>query len=109
MALSTDLEPVHIMPLQSARPHRWFLLLLALSLLLFWAPLTSLARLTSHDERYDYVTLIPMISAVLIFLGRQGIFLASRSCPRVGIPLLLVGITLHGIVRAASSSLGSGA
>ena len=94
---------------QSARPHQWFLLLLALSLVLFWAPLTGLARLAFRDERCSYVVLIPWISAVLVYLARHRIFLESRPCPRVGIPLLLVGITLYCIVRAGSSSLGQGA
>jgi exosortase len=96
-------------PVQSARQHRWFLLLLALSLVVFWAPLTSLARLASNDDRYSYVALIPLISAVLVYLSRQKIFLVSRPCPTVGIPLLVVGITLYGIVRAGSSSLGQSA
>lgn len=94
---------------QSARPHQWFLLLLALSLVLFWVPLTSLARLALHDERCSYVVLIPWISAVLVYLARHRIFLESRPCPRVGIPLLLVGITLYCIVRAGSSYFGQGA
>jgi exosortase len=95
-------------PGQSARLHQWFLLWLALSLVLFWAPLTGLTKLVAQDERYSYVALIPLISACLVYLARQKIFLESRPCPRVGIPLLLIAITLYYILRAGSSSFGQG-
>ena len=97
------------MPVHLARQHLWFLLWLALSLALFVAPLTGLVRLASHDDRYSYVALIPLISAYLVYLSRHKIFLESRPCLRVGISLLLVAIVLYGIVRVHSSSLGQSA
>jgi len=65
-----------------------------LSLVLFRHPLSDLVSVSFHDERSSHILLIPFISAFLIFLHRKRIFHAPRYCPSVGIPLLLIALTL---------------
>ena len=79
---------------QDARRHVTFFVPWVLSLFLFGAPLRALVSLALQDERYSHVLLVPFISACIIWLQKERILLNSRYCPRVGIPLLLVGITL---------------
>jgi exosortase len=64
------------------------------SLILFRQPLSTLASLSFHDENSSHILLIPLISALLIFLKRKRVFRAPRNCPSVGVPLLLIAAAL---------------
>lgn len=75
-------------------PHTYAIIFWFLSLLLFREPLTSLARLSFHDELASHVLLIPLISAFLIWLERKQIFRSPRYCPSAGVPLLLLAAVL---------------
>lgn len=80
----------------AARPaaHAYALTFGLLSLVLFWRPLSALAILSFHDERFSHVLLIPLISALLIVLRRTRIFRAPRYCPYIGVPLLFLAVVL---------------
>jgi hypothetical protein len=64
-----------------------FLLLLAFTAVAFRAPLAVLIKLSLNDERYSYVSLIPVITLGLVLLRRKAIFLKAQYCPAVGVPL----------------------
>jgi len=88
-----------------ARQNRRFLLLWAVTLILFFLPLRHLASLSLHDESYTHIILIPLISLALIYLERASIFRESWYCRSVGMLLLLPGILLSCIAEARSFSL----
>ena len=72
----------------------WFLLLLAVTAVAFRAPVAALIKLSLNDERYSYVSLIPVITLGLVLLRRKAIFLKTQYCPAVGIPLMALGTAL---------------
>lgn len=78
----------------TARVARYWALL-GLSALLFAPSLYELAILAIQDDRYSYTIFIPFISASLIWLGRLRIFSQASPCPRMGIPLLAIGVLLY--------------
>jgi exosortase len=77
----------------------WFLFFCILSVVLFGPALGNLVNLSFHDERYSHIILIPLISGSLVYLQKRRIFVESRYCPSVGMPLFLVGIILYGFVK----------
>jgi exosortase len=93
---TAELEQVSTRPVSPnlARRHAWFCILFVLPLSLFWGPLSALASLSIHDERYSHIGLIPLITFGLIYVERKRIFLASHSGSRRGIPAILLGIAL---------------
>ena len=71
---------------------------LALSLLcviVFRAPLGALGNLALHDDRYNYIALVPAISISLLVLERRRIFALPRYCPAIGLPLMLLGALVY--------------
>jgi exosortase len=82
--------------------HMQFFLLWVLSLLPFWGTLKTLFALSQSDDRYTHTILMPLISFGLIWLDRKIIFPETRFCPRVGIPLLVLGGVVYGAVTGLS-------
>lgn len=74
--------------------HVGFLALSIVSLIMFRASLVDLVKLSLHDERYSYLILAPFVSAFLIWLNRERIFVESHSGLALGIPILAVGIAI---------------
>lgn len=72
----------------------WFLLFLAVTAVAFRSPLTALIKLSLNDERYSYVSLIPVITLGLVLLRRKAIFFAPQYCPAFGIPLMALSTLL---------------
>src|SRR5689334_5080928 len=70
-----------------------------LSLVLLWQPLQQLAMLAWKDENSSHIVLIPLVSAVLIYLRRKHIFRQSSQCPSIGLPLLLMGLVFWGLFQ----------
>jgi exosortase len=72
----------------SRLPLGWMLALAAVSVALFWPALQELRALSLSDDRYAYLLLIPLNSAVVLYLDRQRIFsgtAAGRSAQAVGL------------------------
>jgi len=88
----------------SRTAHTFAVVFWLLSLALFRRPLSSLASLSLQDENSSHILLIPLISAVILYLQRKRIFEASRFCPFFGIPLILLPIVWYSI-RAPLSSM----
>ena len=81
-----------------------FAVLCLLAILLLWAPLKALVGLSLQDERYTYILLVPIMSAAFIYLEKERIFGDSRYCPRVGVPLLFLGLFVFSLSRTRLSS-----
>jgi len=90
---------------QSRTWKRWvaFLLFWASSLIPFYGTLRALITLSLRDDRYTYIVVIPLISAVLIYLGRDRISRESRTCYPVALPALLFGLALFWIAEKQST------
>jgi exosortase len=79
--------------------HTYAIAFWLLTLVVFRQPLASLASLSFHDERSSHVLLIPVMSAILVFLERKQVFQVARFCPKIGFPLLLLAAVLwYGLV-----------
>ena len=72
----------------------WFLIAWLASLVAFWGLLTRMAVLALEDERYTHIAVVPVISALFIWMRRERLFRVSRYSPERGIPLLLAGFCL---------------
>src|SRR4030095_583640 len=51
-----------------------FVLLVGLTLVAFWTPLSMLIRLSFRKEEYSHILLLPLVSAALLVLERRRIF-----------------------------------
>ena len=83
--------------------HACFLLLGALSLILLWAPLTMLVKLSLQDERYSHILIVPLISLAFLYVERKKIFFGLHFSPLQSAPLLALGIIAFSIAGASSS------
>jgi len=81
------------------------LLLILLSLILFEKTFVSLLNLALQSERYTHIILIPVISLCLIFWDRRSIFRKTSYCPRIGLPLIILGIVSYYSAATAGSPL----
>lgn len=97
--------PVKWFPSRSA--HTYAITFWLLSLVALRQPLSSLASLSFHDERSSHILLVPLISTLLLYLERKHIFRATRYCPKVGLPLLLLALVLWYVILPHLSSLGT--
>jgi exosortase len=80
-----------------------FAALCALVIVTLWTPLNSLIWMSLQDERYTHILVVPVISGAFLFLERERIFLDSRYCPAVGIPLMLFGLLMVLVSRIRPS------
>jgi exosortase len=87
--------------------HICFVLVWALSLVIFHVPLSQLLYLSSHDEKYSHLLLIPLISAWLVYFERGRIFLQVKYCLAVAAPGLLAGVTLHYFAERGALAAGA--
>ena len=88
-------------PSNSASPRLWFFSLCILAILLACVPLTEVARLALHDERYTPILAVPIITLGLIWLDRAAIFRESHPCLSAGLPLLFGGLVLLALNTAS--------
>jgi len=80
------------------RVHPWPFIFFLASVALFWAPLHQLASLSLNDQRYTHIILIPVISAVVMYLERRKIFSRMVFRPGVGLPFLSASLMLYGLL-----------
>jgi exosortase len=76
-----------------------FVLLVFLSLLLFWNPVRTLIQYSLEHEHYSHIVLIPFVTMGLICLERKTIFSTVRSSYGLGAALLLGGGVLYGFAQ----------
>jgi exosortase len=85
----------------------WFALFSILSLLLFGRYLHAFLTLSLRDARYSHVILIPIMSAVLIYLNRRRVFTRPQYCLTKSLLFLAVGVALYYVVQTRLSTLNS--
>lgn len=86
-------------PMSARRLPHWLSSILGLaSIMLFWRPLQQLLSLSLNDQRYTHIILVPVISAVVMYLERRRIFSRTAFCPRVGLPFLAASLAMYGLV-----------
>lgn len=83
-----DLSALRLLPWQRLLG---YVLFLGVTLIIFWRPLETLARLALDDQRHTHVLLMPMIAIGLIGLTWRRVFENYRSDPWLGTALLLIG------------------
>ncbi len=76
-----------------------FLVLLAIGAALSSSAVMSLMVVSSTDEIYSHIPLIPLVSLYFLFLGRQGIFSEIRWDYSRGLPLIAVSLVLWWLGR----------
>jgi exosortase len=82
-----------------------FAVLVGLTLLARWEPLTTLVRFSFQEEHYSHIILIPLVSAALVILERRRIFAHLESRRLAGGGLLGVAALLYLIgPRAAGAA-----
>ena len=79
-----------------------------LSLLIFHTPLRELLRLAFHERLYSYMMLVPFVSGYFIFLNRRQIHLQADYSFKIGIVLLIIGISLLWVGEKNGSGLSQG-
>lgn len=83
----------------------WFLLFLSVTAIAFRSPLAALIKLSLNDERYSYVSLIPVITLGLVILRRKAIFNAPQYCPALGIPVMALSTLLASTNKYLSATV----
>jgi exosortase len=78
----------------AAARHACFLLLCALSVIVYRSAMARLAQLSLHDERYSHIVLTPLISACLIVLNRRRVFSSVRYRVAPGVVVIAAGAIL---------------
>lgn len=68
------------------------------SIVLFWGPLQQLLSLSLSDQRYTHIILVPVISAVVIYLERRRIFSRTAFYPGLGLPFLVASLAIYGVL-----------
>jgi len=84
-----------------------FVLFLALSAALFWAPLKHLVSLSLANDACSQIIVIPLISAGLIIAERRRIFARLCYSPGAGALLLTAGVLCFSLARTFSGSMGA--
>jgi exosortase len=81
----------------------WFALLVALTVIIFWMPLSVLFRFSFEHEHYSHITLVPLITVTLLFLERGTIFARMETSWWTGVGLLVTGAGLYSLGKQVSS------
>lgn len=73
---------------------------------MLWAPLQALLGLILQDDRYTHILVVPVISVAFLYFEKERIFRDARYCPRIGVPVMLLGLLLLfvGLLRQSESS-----
>jgi exosortase len=66
-----------------------------IGLVLFNLPLRQLFSLSTHNELYSHIPLIPLVSVYFFFTERRRIFSNTEYCFQVGIPLVVLGLAFY--------------
>ncbi len=105
MTNSASAQRVESAPAQAKTRTILFLIAWFASLALFRGLLTKMAALAIEDERYTHIVIVPVVSALFIWMRRERLLRVSRYSRQSGIPLLLVGFCLA-VIPMGWSGLG---
>jgi exosortase len=91
----------------SASPLLLFCILTALSVAIWWGPLTASFALALHDDQYTHILLILPLSAALILLDWKSPAPSTGSTVRLGSVLLVIAALVTFWVRTKGDALSS--
>jgi len=86
--------------------HFAFASLLAISVIVFWTPLRTIAALSWTDDRYSHLLLIPLISAFLLYFERGRVFSQPTDRRGAAVSLLLAAAAVYAL--SVLTPLGTG-
>ncbi|MEO8657490.1 MAG: exosortase/archaeosortase family protein [Bryobacteraceae bacterium] len=89
------------------RRHLYLLSFTALWLVSFWRSLSAVGSLSLRDSHYSHTLLIPAISMLLIYLERKKIFVQSRYCLLLALPLVVAGVLGYFLDGHPTSPMGA--
>jgi exosortase len=69
--------------------------LFVIGLVLFNVPLKQLFSLSTHNQLYSHIPLIPLVSVYFFFIERKRIFFDREYSFQVGIPLVILGLVFY--------------
>jgi exosortase len=81
-----------------------FVLLVGLTLAVFWAPLGTLIRFSFLKEEYSHILLLPLVSAALFVLERRRIFSHLETSWGVGSGLLFAAVLFYWFGRKLAAA-----
>lgn len=82
-----------------------FLVFSIVSLILFHQSLKTLFIRSFHDEIYDYITVIPLVSIYFFYLKRREIFSRREYSLKAGVSIIVLGVFGYFIGRNRESTL----
>jgi exosortase len=88
----------------------FFLFFSIMTILIFSAPLKMLFVQSFHDEVYDYIALIPLVSLYFLYVQRKELFAATAYSFPAGITIILFGVVFYRIGMqqvSGSNQIGS--
>lgn len=85
-----------------------FLIIFALGLGLFYTPLQGLFRLTSRNELYSHIPLVPFVSLFFLLVQRKTIFSETGYGIKPGIPVAVLGVLAYAYGAGHASGLKEG-
>ena len=85
-----------------------FWLVLLVSLVPFWPPLSILFQLALRNERYTHILFVPFISLCVFYFERKAILPGAHYAPRIGFPLLTFGLILFWLLKRHQAPAESG-
>jgi exosortase len=88
-----------------ARDHFYFIGLLLLGAVIFFGPVSALAKLVFRNETYSHISLIPLVSLFLVFIQRRSIFAELERKPAVGVAVCAAGLALLGLASLVREHL----
>jgi len=72
---------------------------------LYWKPLKTLATFSFHSDIYTYIGVIPLLSACLIYLEKERIFLRVRYGLGIGLVLIFLALVIGWYSKRYSAAL----
>src|SRR2546430_17498516 len=82
-----------------------FALLVGVTLVGSWAPLSRLVRFSFQREEYSHIILVPIVSAFLLLVERKRIFSSIDTGWKAGSALLFAGALVYWLRHRFSSPL----
>jgi exosortase len=85
----------------------WLAIYVAACAALFWNPLRELVRLSLTADTYSHVLVVPFITIVLIYMGREAILQKTRGASRFAAAFLPIGVLLYALTRQFGFSISA--
>jgi exosortase len=89
------------------RSHLCFTGLLLLGAVVYFSPISALAKLVFENETYSHMPLIPLVSLFLLVIQRKIVFAEAARKPAAGLAVGAGGLVLYGLATLLRGHLSS--